>query len=781
MTNYLFHNLKTLTCTTLLICLSFYLNAKVYYSTNSNNAAVTSSWTDCRCGIGLSPTNFNQSDTFIIQASHTMFTGSSWLLSGTNVGLIIENGGILNATDSVNVSNTAIFNIKNGGTYIHANKSNAPTAIFNGSEIFEPTSNVEIKEWKNADVPITVSVFGNLKITYNNTAVWNQKNNISTIEGSFLLHNGSSSSFQFANNNDYTLTINKNFIIKTGTFSFSGPYTKAYKLNIKGAYLQTGGTVRNPVGGILPSIWTINFTGDSSSFYKRGGNLINTQINFSVQVDAKLYLATLIRLASRRTFTVDGSLYCDTFKMIGSGIFRLNNNASLYIGSDSGIAPVGSYYGNINTTFRTYATNATYIYYGRTQQYSGMGIPGDVLNLKVELANANHKLILNKSINVFNRLYLTSGRVLTNSNLLSLGSSALSPGRLEVANGFVIGTFARYFAPRINLGTSGLFPIGIDNIYRPLQLEFTTAPINGGLISAKFIDIDPGDIGLGITDGGFNLSNSSESGYWKLEILNGNFNLGVFTTTLFPNNFTDIIDPSILHLLTRNTGSAWLLDGDHSASYGTITNPVVIRTNMTKIGEMGISINLSDLPLPVSWNSFNVNRIADYASLNWATNIEINNEYFVVERSLDAVHFNQIGQIKAIGNSAELSSYYFNDDEITKLGVKTIYYRIKQVDKDLKYTYSYIKSIDIENQTSINTIETNITVYPNPSTDFIQVNTESEIRSIIVYDFNGKIQLLQEASGMNASIQIADLAPASYILTVEFANQQRTQKTIIKN
>lgn len=101
--------------------------------------------------------------------------------------------------------------------------------------------------------------------------------------------------------------------------------------------------------------------------------------------------------------------------------------------------------------------------------------------------------------------------------------------------------------------------------------------------------MDPGDAGLVISDAGVDLLDASSTGYWKMEIVNGDFRNGVYKGTIYPNNYPDITDPNIIHLISRSSGGSWTIDGTHNTSIGTITNPIVSRNGMTKIAEIGLS------------------------------------------------------------------------------------------------------------------------------------------------------------------------------------------------
>ncbi len=67
----------------------------------------------------------------------------------------------------------------------------------------------------------------------------------------------------------------------------------------------------------------------------------------------------------------------------------------------------------------------------------------------------------------------------------------------------------------------------------------------------------------------------------------------------------------------------------------------------------------------------------------------------------------------------------------------TLYYRIKQVDNDQQYSYSEIQSLDVTH--SISSTINDVIIYPNPSSDFIKINTTNNIQQIQIIDLKGEI------------------------------------------
>lgn len=72
--------------------------------------------------------------------------------------------------------------------------------------------------------------------------------------------------------------------------------------------------------------------------------------------------------------------------------------------------------------------------------------------------------------------------------------------------------------------------------------------------------------------------------------------------------------------------------------------------------------------------------------LNWKTSSEINAVYFEIQRSADGINFTGVGNKNASGNSADTKIYQYTDPIGNSTG--NIYYRLKTVDVDGKFTYS---------------------------------------------------------------------------------------------
>ncbi|WP_291726955.1 T9SS type A sorting domain-containing protein [Bernardetia sp.] len=140
--------------------------------------------------------------------------------------------------------------------------------------------------------------------------------------------------------------------------------------------------------------------------------------------------------------------------------------------------------------------------------------------------------------------------------------------------------------------------------------------------------------------------------------------------------------------------------------------------------------------LPVELTEFGGEKVKEQNLLHWATAREYNTSHFEIERSQDAMDFIKIGELKSGNKKLETQIYQYWDNE-PQVGIN--YYRLKQVDLD--GTFTYTKTIAIDNQGIITTFEIQ-KMYPNPAQNAINfvftVPTSNSEIQVEVFDSNGK-------------------------------------------
>ncbi len=180
-------------------------------------------------------------------------------------------------------------------------------------------------------------------------------------------------------------------------------------------------------------------------------------------------------------------------------------------------------------------------------------------------------------------------------------------------------------------------------------------------------------------------------------------------------------------------------------------------------------------PLPVELASFEVNCNQGEAAIEWVTQTEINNDYFVVEKSYDATNFFKLIQVQGAGNS-NVANYYSVIDPDPSSGIT--YYRLKQVDFDGSTTYHEIAS------TSCNPkgFTVDQLVLNNNALSFTINTTSDEDITIYFYDARGRIisnKTQQIQKGVNAiQLNNLELSTGIYMLSIVGDKNTHTSKLI---
>lgn len=141
-------------------------------------------------------------------------------------------------------------------------------------------------------------------------------------------------------------------------------------------------------------------------------------------------------------------------------------------------------------------------------------------------------------------------------------------------------------------------------------------------------------------------------------------------------------------------------------------NSLILTLNAPGLGGQQSQTLTSTLSLPVTYGNIaaQYDGASNTVTVKWTTLSEINNDYFVVQKSADGKTFTDLTTVTSQnGGNSSSPTYYSATDTYPVAG--TGYYRIKQVDKDGTVTYSKIVT---SNNGTINTAQQWLRPYPNP-------------------------------------------------------------------
>jgi hypothetical protein len=170
---------------------------------------------------------------------------------------------------------------------------------------------------------------------------------------------------------------------------------------------------------------------------------------------------------------------------------------------------------------------------------------------------------------------------------------------------------------------------------------------------------------------------------------------------------------------------------------------------------------------PVTLVSFRGEKAGRTNKLQWQTANEQNNAGFELQRSANGTSFSAIGQVasRAVNGSSTAPLQYGFDDVQPLNGAN--YYRLKQLDKDGRYTYSATVLLKGEKVTSVQLG----VVYPNPVTSVLQFSVAAPANrkvTFVVTDLSGRIMLssLQQLTEGDNTIQlpVGKLSAGTYLL-----------------
>jgi hypothetical protein len=201
-------------------------------------------------------------------------------------------------------------------------------------------------------------------------------------------------------------------------------------------------------------------------------------------------------------------------------------------------------------------------------------------------------------------------------------------------------------------------------------------------------------------------------------------------------------------------------------------------THMSTFNSDGVGADLTSCNypftlLPVSWENFTVELQSNKSvSVSWEVSQQMNNKGYYVERSADGANWDQLGFVASNRSLGTSENYSFTDNN--PYSGKN-YYRIQELDLDGNSNYSGIKTV------SVVTVESQLSVWPNPAKDVISIQNNNDSYSIAkIYNQSGSLISENKLhTGVN-TISISSLPFGAYIVNVKLANGQSFNQKFIK-
>lgn len=187
-----------------------------------------------------------------------------------------------------------------------------------------------------------------------------------------------------------------------------------------------------------------------------------------------------------------------------------------------------------------------------------------------------------------------------------------------------------------------------------------------------------------------------------------------------------------------------------------------------------ITYTLNSL-LPVELVSFSGEVTDCQTLLKWSTASELNNDYFLVEKSTDAANWKEAGKIAGSGNSVIPQSYQWVDTDVQN---QETYYRLAQFDYDGTREYSHIISVNAPDCG-----QGMYRIYPNPAQDVLYVDSQNSAPAQYVsslYSSSGQLVKTVMLTDMSSRIYVGDLVPGAYLLQMQTSDKVQSHSIVIQ-
>lgn len=313
----------------------------------------------------------------------------------------------------------------------------------------------------------------------------------------------------------------------------------------------------------------------------------------------------------------------------------------------------------------------------------------------------------------------------------------------------------------VNL-TAGVTYVLVEGVYwtspttpaNPLPFTYsfavTATPVGGGVYNGSGVYVNPG------ASFGYNyviVDNATNT----IKAISSSANLTNATT--YPNGTSYTVYGISFNNSHAATLASYVGNNLSALTSALASSPSTLCANLSKNSVTVVVGNA----VPVTFLGLKARKQDKKVQLDWATASEINSDYFLVQRSSDAINFTtELGKLTAAGNSISVKNYSIADAQPLK---GWGYYRIKQVDKDGHVTYSNVAAINFDKTGDI------VIIYPNPTKDKLTIeytSTKAGNIQLQVLDSKGSLIINNNANvivGRNTNIlNVSSLSKGVYVL-----------------
>jgi hypothetical protein len=381
--------------------------------------------------------------------------------------------------------------------------------------------------------------------------------------------------------------------------------------------------------------------------------------------------------------------------------------------------------GTENTDFETY------------DNWGNSFIPAEGMDIVIS-DNAVNDLILPQNWHAGNITFNGAGKLIKLNNYnITLGGTVTGAD----ASNYIQTNGSGVVKKELAVGDTYHFPVG-NSSYNPVTITNNTLADDEFTVHVLDEVYANGSNGSPVT-------RNRVQRTWNIGKTNPNSGSGIDFVFNWNNGETQgtMVNPALFHY-----GTDWSKQTGGSAS----------ATSFSYAGYTGsfspFSIMDGGSTLPVSWLSFIVQKQNNTSLLKWSTATEENSEKFIIQHSSNGASWNVIGAKAAAGNSSSVKDYSFiHTSPVAGMN----YYRILQLDKDGRETYSQVVSVNFDIAAS------QLIVYPNPVTAGQLKIRLAQPASIRIFNNSGLMVMQQQLTAGEHPLNVSHLAKGIYNLKTD--------------
>lgn len=313
---------------------------------------------------------------------------------------------------------------------------------------------------------------------------------------------------------------------------------------------------------------------------------------------------------------------------------------------------------------------------------------------------------------------------------------------------------------KIGGGIPALYPVGTMSSYTPAVLKDNSPVVNNdySVSVGEETNYNPADV---LVQRAWDIIRHEESSHADVTLL---WSPG-------PGDEGSLFDRDFCHVKHYNTmGGIW---EDLTLNAPATPEGVLYSRTAPDVQDFSpfiVSSEPSFLPIELLYFSGKLEN--GKSLLEWATATETQNKGFEIEKSNDAVDFQNIGFVPGHGSTTSSQYYHFEDRSFDGAA----YYRLRQIDEDGHFQYSKIIYLSEESGHG------DIDIYPNPATDFVYIRPASTINGAINYRLVSATGHVFQEGGFSTPgyrLDTSLLPQGIYFLECQAQNTQHYSKIMI--